>query len=322
MIGVHPTPLASLPCLPRAAEVFGRLSIILVNYNGMPYLQACLGSVKRFAPATTEVILVDNASSDQSVALVSRSFPWVRVERSQQNRGFAAGNNLGAKRASGDVLLLLNTDTVLLEPIEPALLWFQHHREYGALTIKMLNRDRVASACTGRFPTPLRLAVIRNMLVKPHTYTPGIVHDVDWVQGSFMLMRTEVWRALGGMDERYFMYFEDVELCRRIKDEGLKCGYLPAISYLHFGGFNSARFPLLIDNLCFYIQRHFKGWSKLLARSILLLGCMARAALYSLRATFIRNSANVTLSRACGKALQIVCTGMHKTPSSASGSRQ
>jgi GT2 family glycosyltransferase len=270
----------------------------------------------------TEVILVDNASSDQSVALVSHSFPWVKVERSQRNLGFSAGNNLGAKRASGDTLLLLNTDTVLLEPIEPALEWFQQHAEYGALTITMLDRDRTPRACTGRFPTPLRLALMRSMLVRPSAYARDRVCDVDWIQGSFMLMRAATWRTLCGMDERYFMYFEDVELCKRIHDEGLTCGYYPMIAYLHFGGFNPTRFPVLIRNLCLYIHRYFSGIRKFFAWTILLSACIARATFYFLRAALVRDSASITLSRASRRAFQNVLTEVRVAPAGYNGSEQ
>jgi GT2 family glycosyltransferase len=322
MMGEQLNPLTQAARLPCVAEATGKLSIILVNFNGMPYLEGCLDSIRQFAPAEAEVILVDNASSDQSVAFVSQRFPWVQVERGQRNLGFSAGNNLGAKRASGDFLLLLNTDTVLLEPLQPALVWFQEHPEYGALTITMLDRDRISRACTGRFPTPLRLALIRSMLVRPDAYPLDKVYDVDWVQGSFMLMRAEIWRSLGGMDERYFMYFEDVELCKRIHDDGLKCGYFPMIAYLHIGGFDPTRFPVLIRNLCLYIHRHLSGLKKFLAWSILLLGCITRVAFYLLRAALARDSADMTLSRASGHAFQNVLTGMRVAPISRNGSEE
>jgi hypothetical protein len=322
MIAEALSPFTEVPRLRCIAEAAGKVSIILINYNGLPYLGACLDSVRQFAPAESEVILVDNASSDQSAAFVAQSFPWVQLERSQHNLGFSAGNNLGAKRASGGFLLLLNTDTVLLGPLSPALEWFQQHREFGALTIKMLDRNCIPRACTGTFPTPLRLALMRSMLVRPDAYARDKVYEVDWVQGSFMLIRAETWRTLGGMDERYFMYFEDVELCKRIHDTGLKCGYFPMVTYLHIGGFNPARFPLLIGNLCLYIHRHLRGLSKLLAWSILLLGCITRAALYFLRAAFVRDPASMTLSRASGRAFLKVLTGMRVAPAGHNGSGQ
>lgn len=314
MIDEQLNPLEDLPRLACAAEAAGTLSIILVNYNGMPYLQACLDSIRQFSPEGTQVILVDNASCDHSVAFVTQSFPWVHVVRSRYNLGFSAGNNLGAQHATGDMLLLLNVDTILLQPIAPALQWFRHHPECGALTVTMLDGERTPRACTGRFPTPLRLVLLSSMLVRPDAYAIDRTYDVDWVQGSFMLLRAGIWQALGGMDERYFMYFEDVELCRRLHDIGLKCCYFPMISYLHRGGFNPARFPLLIENLCLYIHRHLSALGRCLAWSFLLSGCIARTAFYFLCAVLLRDVAHMTLWRVSGCALEKVLTVMRTAP--------
>ena len=264
-----------------------RLSILLVNYNGMRYLATCLDSLKQFAPPETEVIMADNASTDGSVEFVVRDYPWVRVVRSPVNRGFAAGNNLAAREAVGRFLLLLNTDTVLLEPITPVLDWLENHAQYAAPTINMIDGELVSQACTGRFPSPLRLILLRTMLMRPEHFGKENAHDVDWVQGSFLLMRAEQWRVLGGLDESYFMYAEDIDLCRRVHDAGGKCAYLPHVRYKHWGGYNPRRFPEQAISLDIYIRHHMKGLRKMASRGILSTGCIARTIFYRLKGWFL-----------------------------------
>jgi GT2 family glycosyltransferase len=261
-----------------------RLSILLVNYNGMQHLGSCLESIQRFAGVGTQTILEDNASTDGSVEAAEASYPWVEVVRSDRNLGFSKGNNLAGKSARGKFVLLLNTDAQLLEPLEPILDWLENHGEIGALTINMLDGNNVPRACTGRFPSPLRLAFLRTMLLSPATFGAQEKYVVDWVQGSFLLMRADLWRTLNGLDESYFMYAEDVDLCKRIHDSGFGCAFLPKYSYLHWGGFSTDRFPDQVRSLANYVDLHMKGLRRLLSHAILLAGCLLRAALFRLMA--------------------------------------
>jgi GT2 family glycosyltransferase len=118
------------------------------------------------------------------------------------------------------------------------------------------------------------------MLVSPGRYGAEEAYDVDWAQGSFLLVRTDVWHTLNGLDERYFMYAEDVDFCKRIWDAGFRCAYLPHRQYLHWGGFNASRFPDQIRGLATYVERHMAGLQLLLCRAVLLGGCLLRVAFY------------------------------------------
>ena len=260
-----------------------RLSVLLVNYNGMRYLALCLESIRRFAPPGTQVVLEDNASTDGSVEAVEESCPWLQIVRNDRNLGFAGGNNLAGKNARGKFILLLNTDTLLLEPLAPVVDWLECHPSYGALTINMLDKDRIPRASTGKFPSAMRLALLRSMLVSPERYGAEEAYDVDWVQGSFLLVRADVWRALNGLDEEYFMYAEDVDFCKRIWDAGFGCAYLSRWQYLHWGGFDASRFPDQVCGLATYVERHMAGLQLLLCRAVLLSGCLLRAAFYRAR---------------------------------------
>jgi GT2 family glycosyltransferase len=274
------------------------LSILLVSYNSRRYLADCLESVRRFAPPGTEVIMADNASSDDSVDFVAREYPWVRIVRNDRNLGFSAANNLAGKQALGKFILLLNTDTVMVEPVGPAVDWLDGHPEYAVLTINMLDAERIPSACTGRFPSPLRLMLLRNMLMAPQQFGDKYAYEVDWVQGSFLLIRAEQWRALGGLDESYFMYVEDVDLCKRVWDRGLKCAYLPHIRYVHLGGYSGGRFSEVVRGLGIYINHHTSGMRRLLSWGILCSGCLARAIFFRTRVLLVGDEKTRTMSRA------------------------
>lgn len=295
------------------------LSILLVNFNGISCLSGCLDSIREFSPAETEVILVDNASSDGSAEMVAREYPWVQLIRSERNLGFSGGNNLAARHASGRHLLLLNMDVILLEPLAPAIRWLDAHSDYGLITIGMLDDRHIPRACTGRFPTPLRLARLRSMLVSPDAYKDCEAREVDWAQGSFLLIRSGVWQKVRGLDERYFMYCEDVDLCKRVRDGGLRCGLLPRLRYLHSGGFSAVRFPDQIAGLALYVESHMRGLQRVLCRGVLLLGCMLRVVVSQIRAAMRRDEASRIVSQACRRALSRLLPGWRHAASAGFG---
>jgi GT2 family glycosyltransferase len=281
-----------------------RLSILLVNFNGARHLAACLESICRFAPPDTQVILEDNASTDGSIEAAEKNFPWLQILRSDRNRGFAAGNNFAGRNASGRFLLLLNTDTLLLEPISPVVDWLEKHRAYGALTIKMLDGNRVIHPCTGRFPSAFRLALLGKMLVPLEKYGASEAYDVDWVQGSFLLIRADVWQMLNGLDERSFMYGEDVDLCKRVWDSGYRCAYLPHQKYLHWGGYDVSRFPDQICGLANYVERHMAGPQRLLCFTVLFGGCLFRTAAFFGIGIFLHREINNIKAKASWRAFR------------------
>jgi len=155
--------------------------------------------------------------------------------------------------------------------------WLENHSAYGAVTIRMLDGNRVTRPSTGRFPSAFRLALLRTMLVSHERYGASEAYDVDWLQGSFLLIRASVWQELKGLDEQYFMYGEDVDLCKRVWDAGYRCACLPRLQYLHWGGFDASRFPDQIRGLANYVERHMAGPQRLLCIFVLYGGCLVRA---------------------------------------------
>jgi GT2 family glycosyltransferase len=251
------------------------------------------------------VILEDNASTDGSVEAAAKDYPWLQIVRSSQNLGFPGGNNLAAKNARGKFILLLNADTLLLEPIAPAVDWLESHPAYGALTVNMLDGKRISRACTGRFPTAMRLVKMSSMLVPPEEYGSEEAYDVDWVQGSFLLVRADLWRALNGMDERYFpIYAEDVDFCRRVWDAGFKCAYLPHLQYLHWGGYDVSKFPVQARGLAIYVGSHMSGPQLLLSRAVLFVGCFVRTVFFQLKGMLSDREINLNKSKASWRAFK------------------
>ncbi|MDQ3571812.1 MAG: asparagine synthase (glutamine-hydrolyzing) [Actinomycetota bacterium] len=224
------------------------LSVIVVNWNTRELLRNCLASLgEHLAGVDHEVIVVDNASSDGSAAMVEEHFPDVRLIQNTENVGFGRANNQAMRVASGQWFLLLNSDTILLDDSVTAL--FQRVRAepgIGVAQCRLELPDGRTQHSAYRFPS-LRLAVMEGLglyKLMPDEVAGSMLlsgywdyseeRDVDWVAGAFMLMPREVFEQTGGFDERHFMYGEDLEWCFRIRDQGWRIRYYPDASIKHF----------------------------------------------------------------------------------------
>lgn len=284
-----------------------KLSILIVNYNGERYLGDCLRSIQENVTVDHEVIIVDNASTDGSCTYVKQAFPGVTLIISEKNLGFAGGNNLGASKAKGEYLLLLNNDTVLLNPLNPAIELLENDPAIGIASAMMLNGDKEYSRSAGNFPTPLRLARIASVYKNSGCFKYGnfpqqdqeLGYIVDWAAGSFLLLRLSLWNKLGGLDEGYFMYGEDIDLCRRALDAGLLTVYCPGVSYVHYCGFDPSRFPLIIKGFRRYNKKFLNVFSDTLSSGIIFWGLIARVIVYGLLFVMCRKSEYRAKTRAC-----------------------
>lgn len=222
-----------------------KVSIILVNYNSAGLLRQCLKSIyEQTQDISFEVIVVDNASSDESRQIVRSEFPAVQLIESSENLGFSRGNNLGVKLAKGTYCLFLNTDTILFENSIKALADFlDTHPEVGAVGPKILFEDRCFQLSAGRLPNLFgefldkivyflarrwRL-VICPMLERRHNATK----TVGWLTGACFMVRHNAFLQVRGFDEKIFMYFEDKDLCKRINSSGWQIMYHPLTSIIH-----------------------------------------------------------------------------------------
>lgn len=254
-----------------------KLSIIIVNYNGIKYLDDCLNSIINICKNISyEIIFVDNASNDNSLKYISENYPQVIAIENKENLGFAAGNNIGVANSSGEYILLLNNDTILLSELTSALGLLEFIPTIGVVGIKMLGKNHEYRMSTGHFVSPLRLFKISSLHKKDGKFYNGdfpnsndMYYKVDWVEGSFLLTRRKIWEKLGGLDEEYFMYVEDMDFCKNVKNIGYECVYFPNVSYIHYGGYSTNRLDMLVFGFRRFLKKHNGVVANIMATIIL-----------------------------------------------------
>jgi hypothetical protein len=244
------------------------LSIILVSYDVRDLLLAALASLPvAAAPRRWEAIVIDNASHDGSADAVAREFPAVRLLRNQENRGFGAANNQGIALAQGRYLLLLNCDTVVAAGVLAGLVDFMDaHPHAGACSPALLLADGAAQPYAfGQDPSLgylLRRGINRLLCRRPlHDWATSASRPVDWVSGACLVLRRQALAQVGGFDEAMFMYFEDVDLCRRLRQAGWEVWHHPAVGITHLGGQslkqNPAARTAYQQSLRYFYRKHY-----------------------------------------------------------------
>lgn len=225
------------------------LSIIVVTYNSRRHVRDCLESIQRASEGIDhEVIVVDNASQDGTPDIIRNEFPKASLIANPENLGFAPGNNQGITQSQGRYILLLNPDTLVLPKTLATLLnEMKHSPETGLLGCRLLDVDRRLQQSFG-FEVSFWNEVVRKIffnLYENHRFPPvGWVlrslhsrkREVDWVKGACMLSRRQALLDAKLMDETFFMYLEDADLCHRIRQLGWQVRYTPEAEVIHFGG--------------------------------------------------------------------------------------
>ena len=227
------------------------LSIIIVSYNTSNFLRECIKSIqKNTKKVNYEIIVVDNASSDNSIEMVKKEFPQILVIESLENTGFSKANNLGVKKSKGRYVLFLNPDTIIYKDSLLGMVKFMdEHREAGAATCKLLMPDgRLDDAAHRGFPSPWNSLSyffgLSKLFPKSRLfsgYSLGFmdfskIHEIDACAGAFMIVRKKAGEQIRWWDEDYFFYGEDLEFCFRLKEKGWKIYFVPSVSALHYKG--------------------------------------------------------------------------------------
>jgi len=285
------------------------LAIVIVNYNTRDLLRDCLASI--FASrleGSCAVYVVDNHSTDGSAAMVRAEFPAVHVIEQPANTGYAAANNVGLRAAGVEggepprYVLLLNPDT-LLKPDDLAqmLAFMEAHPQAGAAGPKLVRQDgSLDKACRRSFPSPesafYRLSGLSRLFPRHPRFgrynleylDPDQVAEVDSIVGAFMLMPGAVVQQVGLLDERFFMYGEDIDLCFRIKERGYKVYYNPAVTVLHYKGASSRQrsTPTIIHfyrAMALFHDKHYRARTFFLLNWLIYLGIVILGALALLR---------------------------------------
>ena len=238
------------------------LAVIIVNWNVRELLRRCLASVEASARAsrlTVTIVVVDNASSDGSVAMVAAEFPAVRLIASERNLGFTAGNNLGLRALSAypedeqpRYILFLNPDAeVISDALGTMVRYLDAHPAVGIVGPQLRYPDGTVQPSRRRFPTlatafvestPLQRRWPRCGVLRRYYMADGLddaEQEVDWLVGACLMARREVLAQVGGFDEGFFMYSEELDWCRRVKAAGWRIVYLPAAQVMHYEGKSS-----------------------------------------------------------------------------------
>jgi hypothetical protein len=272
------------------------LSCLVVNWNTRQALLELLRSISAAVGSlTTERVVIDNASSDDSVAAVRAAFPEVAVIESPENLGYTGATNRGLAASSAPFVLLLNADVRLLSgAVEEAAAYLSAHPDVGAVGLALRDPDGCHQASHARFPTlrsELLIATgLGRRLLNP--YFPGErepqrtePREVDWITGCLMLIRREAIDEVGGMDESFWMYSEDTDWCYRLRQGGWRIVHLPSVRAIHEGGASTRQMPVEMaaqlnrGKLRFFAKHYGTGRTTALR---LLLGAVyvARAVVY------------------------------------------
>ncbi|MEK7158450.1 MAG: glycosyltransferase family 2 protein, partial [Patescibacteria group bacterium] len=225
------------------------LSIIIVSWNVRDLLMSCLRSVDRETYGIRyEIFVVDNASDDQSAQMVRQQFPEVMLIANEVNRGFAAACNQALRRARGRMILLLNPDTLIFNhALEKLTQWMDERPKIGILGPQILNTDLSIQPSTRTFPSlGIQILVILK-LHRAFSFFPSVAryfglnqalspHRVDQVMGACFLIRRQTFQSIGYFDERFWIWFEEVDYCRRAADAGWETWYTPIAQVMHQKG--------------------------------------------------------------------------------------
>jgi len=235
------------------------LSIVILNYKSKNMVKECLRGIKSVGvDLKYEIIVVDNGSGDGVGKMLQENFPEVKFIASPKNIGFAAGNNLGIRTARGRYVMIMNPDIAVFQgSVETLVKYMDEHQNVGIAGPKLLNPDRTVQHSVYSFPRKMTPVYRRTSLGNIRAGKAEIgrylmsdwdhadARDVDWLLGACLIVRRETLRVVGLFDERYFLYFEDTDWCRRFWEKGWKVSYVPDSIMVHFHRRESAEAHLL-----------------------------------------------------------------------------
>lgn len=267
------------------------VSIIIVNYNTIALTRQCIKSIiEHTSGLSYEIIVVDNASTEAGIDELRKELKDVVFVLSSENKGFAGGNNLGIERAKGEYILLLNSDTYLVEnTLASTFNFLEQHKDIGVLSAQLVYPDGRIQSVAQRFPSIkyqlielLRLQkLLPNSAVGPLLLGAFFNHketiEVDWVWGAYFMFRKDILKKLPSnkLDEQYFMYWEDVQWCMDIRKLGYKIYFFAASHIVHIHeGSKGNKNELMVKNEALFFERNYskvqriiiKFLAKLLAR--------------------------------------------------------
>lgn len=252
------------------------LSIVIVSWNTEKYLEKCLASIfANQADLQLEVFVVDNASKDNTIKVVREKFPQVKLIANKTNRGFATANNQALKQANGKYVLLLNPDTQIIDnALKKMVEFIAQNDDVGIAGCQLLNPDKTIQPSVRTFPTKTAIFLLLTKISKLWPNHPALkkylaadfdyqaAQSVDQVMGAFFLIQKKLIDQIGLLDEKFFIWFEEVDFCKRTKAAGWKIWYTPTANIIHYGSrsFNQAltvkKQLIFFNSAWHYLKKH------------------------------------------------------------------
>lgn len=218
-----------------------KISVIIVAYNSQKFIEKCISQVLKNLPQNGEIIVLDNASVDKTVQILEEFLPKITLIESRKNLGFAKGNNLAAKKALGEYLFFLNPDTEIKGPtFEDLIDFYERTPDSGIIGPRLVMPNGEIQSSVMKLPT-IWGAMKEFILGIKNSYLPYMPEcskpcEVECVFGAAMLIKKELFWKVGGFDEKFFLYYEDIDLCKRIRELGKKVYYYPKVTVEHIVG--------------------------------------------------------------------------------------
>ncbi len=268
------------------------LSIIIVNFKSKDFTDACIKSIYEHTHIISfEIIVVDNNSGDGCMGMLKEKYPKVKGHQNNENVGFSRANNVGIRLATGRYLLLLNPDTIIFDrALEKMIEFMDAHSDVGVSGCRVENPDgSLQKACRRSIPTPVvaffKISGLSKLFPKSRIlskYNLSFVRaskqiEVDAVSGAFLMFRSEVLDDIGGLDEEYFMYAEDIDFCYRAKRKGWKVMYYPHARITHFKGESSKHLSMkatkaYYDSMAIFFRKNLERKTFIILRFLVYFG--------------------------------------------------
>ena len=286
----------------KIAEEHVRVSVIIVSWNTRDLLHDCIQSVMDETTSSCEIIVVDNASQDESATMVQAEFPDTILIANKENRGFAAANNQGLEIARGQSVLLLNPDTIVLDgAIDTMMDWLGQHPDVGCVGCQVLEGPDVIQRTCFADQGPLNLIIAELGLMRLAKYIKYFGRpwytwwdrrsgrDVDVVSGMFMLVPRAVLNKVGLLDDAFFVYSEEADWCRRIRNAGWRCVFAPEAQIIHLDGgskstsqIRSKMYVQLQKSHLIYVRKHHGWWGFAVVKTLFIFSAIARGILFGI----------------------------------------
>lgn len=286
------------------------IAIVIVSYNTCGVLRQCLASID--GEDAHEVIVVDNGSTDGSVAMVSADFPQVKLLVNAENTGYGAAANQAIAACRADYLLLLNSDTLLQPNSAQALrAYLDAHPRVAVVGPRLLNADGTLQPSCYPFPSPGHLFLEESLLGRGVARLPGLRerylrtwrHDkarpAPWVLGAALAIRRAAFAQVGGFDPEYFMYYEEIDLCYRLRGQGWEVHFAPVTTVVHLGGVSTSQLRAkmqyrLFQSMMRFYARHYAHRQTQCLRLVLIPLTAARLGHDALHEGFRRDAGQFT----------------------------